>query len=129
MRQSTVEPVFGTLLHHYGLRRPNLRGLDRAHQTMLLTALAYKLKRRLKHRPRQTHHLVVALPLPHPPASAQPWAQAARDERQVFCNSHGRFYRCIATALRDVSVCRCAMRLPSICILSHLYFVVTNRPN
>jgi hypothetical protein len=77
VRQSTVEPVFGTLLHHYGLRRLNSRGLASAHKTMLLTALAYNLKKLLKHCPRRTHRLAIALPLPHLLTSDQPWVQAA----------------------------------------------------
>ena len=64
VRQSTVEPVFGNLIHHYGLRRVNVRGQAGAHKTMLLTAVAYNLKKLLKYRPKQAIHLAVALPLP-----------------------------------------------------------------
>ncbi|WP_457072067.1 transposase [Hymenobacter sp. UYAg731] len=49
VRQGTVEPVFGNLLPHYGLRRLNVRGLVGAHKTMLLTAVAYNLKKLLKY--------------------------------------------------------------------------------
>ena len=63
-RQSTVEPVFGHLLHHYGLRRMNVRGRAGAHKTMLLAAVAYNLKKLLKHRPQQQLSLAVALPKP-----------------------------------------------------------------
>jgi transposase len=62
VRQSTVEPVFGHLLPHYGLRRMNVRGLVGAHKTMLLTAVAYNLKKLLKHRPTRQLSLAVALP-------------------------------------------------------------------
>ena len=51
-RQSTVAPVFGSLIHHYGLRRVNTRGKAGTHKTMLLTAVAYNLKNLLKHQPR-----------------------------------------------------------------------------
>jgi transposase len=64
LRQSTVEPVFGHLLHHYGLRRMNVRGLTGAHKTMLLTAIAYNLKKLLKHRLQQHVSAAVALPRP-----------------------------------------------------------------
>ena len=64
VRQSTVEPVFGNLIHHYGLRRMNVRGHAGAHKTMLLTAVAYNLKKLLKHRPKQQLRLAVALPCP-----------------------------------------------------------------
>jgi len=62
VRQGTVEPVFGNLIHHYGLRRMNVRGHAGAHKTMLLTAVAYNLKKLLKHRPQQQLSLAVALP-------------------------------------------------------------------
>ncbi len=64
VRQSTVEPVFGNLIHHYGLRRVNVRGQAGAHKTMLLTAVAYNLKKLLKHRQQQQVSVAVALPRP-----------------------------------------------------------------
>ena len=69
VRQGTVEPVFGNLMHHYGLRRMNVRGHAGAHKTMLLTAVAYNLKKLLKYRPQQ--HLSLALALPRPLLAAQ----------------------------------------------------------
>ncbi len=76
VRQRTVEPGLGNLLHHYGLRRLNVRGLAGAHKTMLLTALAYNLKKRLAHRPPRAQGLVIALPVPAQLAEEH-WAQAA----------------------------------------------------
>ena len=64
VRQGTVEPVFGNLIHHYGLRRTNVRGQAGAHKTMLLTAVAYNLKKLLRYRPQQ--HVSVAMALPRP---------------------------------------------------------------
>ncbi|MBF9224228.1 IS1182 family transposase [Hymenobacter ruricola] len=64
LRQGTVEPVFGNLIHHYGLRRMNVRGHAGAHKTMLLTAVAYNLKKLLKHRPQRQVSSAVALPQP-----------------------------------------------------------------
>ena len=64
-RQSTVEPVFGHLIHHYGLRRVGTRGQAGARKTMLLAAIAYNLKKLLKYHPRQ--YRVMALTLPPPP--------------------------------------------------------------
>jgi hypothetical protein len=66
LRQRTVEPVFGSLLQHYGLRRVNTRGRNSAHKTMLLTAIAFNLKKLLKHQPKQTRGLALALPVPAP---------------------------------------------------------------
>lgn len=62
LRQRTVEPVFGSLLQHYGLRRINTRGRSSAHKTMLLTAMAFNLKKLLKHQPKRTLGLAIALP-------------------------------------------------------------------
>ena len=64
VRQRTVKPVFGNLIHHYGLRRMNVRGHAGAHKTMLLTAVAYNLKKLLKYRPQQQVSLMVALSRP-----------------------------------------------------------------
>ena len=64
VRPNTVEPVFGHLIHHYGLRRMNVRSRARVHKTMLLTAVAYNLKKLLKYRPTRQLSLAVALPRP-----------------------------------------------------------------
>jgi len=64
LRQSTVEPVFGSLLQHYGLRQVNTRGRASAHKTMLLAAMAYHLKKLLKYRPQQQVGLAALTKLP-----------------------------------------------------------------
>ncbi|HLK97411.1 MAG TPA: transposase, partial [Hymenobacter sp.] len=64
MRQSTVEPVFGSLLPHYGLRQVNTHGRASAHKTMLLTAIAFNLKKLLKYQPQRQASLAMALPKP-----------------------------------------------------------------
>ena len=61
VRQRTVEPVFGSLLHHYGLRRVGTKGRAAAHKAMLLSAIAYNLKKLLKHQPKQTASVAIAL--------------------------------------------------------------------
>jgi transposase len=61
VRQRTVEPVFGSLLHHYGLRRVGTKGQAAAHKTMLLSAVAYNLKKLLKHQPKRVVSLALAL--------------------------------------------------------------------
>ena len=66
VRQSTVEPVFGNLLHHDGLRRMNVRGLAGAHKTVLRTAVAFNLKKLLRFRSQQHQRAVIALPRPMP---------------------------------------------------------------
>lgn len=66
LRQRTIEPVFGSLLQHYGLRRVNTRGRSSAHKTMLLTAIAFNLKKLLKHQLKQVLCQAIALPKPPP---------------------------------------------------------------
>jgi hypothetical protein len=47
-RQSTVEPVFGTLTQFMGLRKINTIGIAQANKVMHLSAMAYNLKKYLK---------------------------------------------------------------------------------
>ena len=47
-RQSTVEPVFGTLTQFMGLRKINTIGLAQANKVMHLSAIAYNLRKYLK---------------------------------------------------------------------------------
>ncbi len=53
-RQSTVEPVFGTLTQFMGLRKKNTIGLAQANKVMHLSAIAYNLKKYLKFKQRQS---------------------------------------------------------------------------
>lgn len=48
LRSSTVEPVFGSLINHTGLKRINTKGLEQASKCMLMAAAAYNLKKLLK---------------------------------------------------------------------------------
>jgi len=48
LRQSTVEPVIGTLINFLGMRRLNTRGIKLANKCMLMAAVCYNLKRLLK---------------------------------------------------------------------------------
>ncbi|RZK27831.1 MAG: hypothetical protein EOO61_22880, partial [Hymenobacter sp.] len=61
VRQRTVEPVFGSLLQHYSLRRVNTKGRAAAHKTMLITAIAYNLRKLLKHQSTRMLSLALAL--------------------------------------------------------------------
>lgn len=47
-RQSTVEPVFGTLTQFLGLRKINTIGIQQANKVMHLSAMAYNIKKYLK---------------------------------------------------------------------------------
>ncbi len=48
LRQSTAEPVLGTLINFLGMRRVNTRGIDLAGKCMLMAATAYNLKKLLR---------------------------------------------------------------------------------
>jgi transposase len=61
VRQRTVEPVFGNLLQHYGLRRIGTKGRAAVHKAMLLSAIAYNLQKLLKHQPKRVVSLALAL--------------------------------------------------------------------
>jgi hypothetical protein len=63
MRQSTVEPVFGTLINFMGLRRINSRGIAQAEKTMLMAASAYNLKKWLYFKPKTRKTAAQALPV------------------------------------------------------------------
>ena len=104
LRQSTVEPVFGSLLQHYGLRQVSTRGRASAHKTMLLAAMAYNLKKLLKYRPQQQLGLALALsrpPAPPPTSLFQRWRGGTNCQTgpviskaissSEFCNSHRTF--------------------------------------
>jgi len=45
LRQSTVEPVLGTLINFLNMKRVNTRGLKQANKHVLMAALAYNLKK------------------------------------------------------------------------------------
>jgi Transposase DDE domain len=48
-RQSTVEPVIGTLVNYLGMKKVNTKGLMQANKCMTMAAVAYNLKKLLKH--------------------------------------------------------------------------------
>ena len=48
LRQRTVEPVLGSLVEYYGLRKINVRGKAGAHKVMLMAAVAFNLKKYMK---------------------------------------------------------------------------------
>jgi transposase len=52
-RQSTVEPVIGTLVNYLGIKRVNSRGIDQANKCFTMAAIAYNLKKLLKYNPRR----------------------------------------------------------------------------
>lgn len=57
-RQSTVEPVFGTLTQFMGLRKINTIGIEQANKVMHMSATAYNLKKLLKFVSKKTEIMV-----------------------------------------------------------------------
>jgi transposase len=49
-RQSTVEPVIGTLVNYLGMKKVNTKGLQQANKCMTLSATAYNIKKLIKHK-------------------------------------------------------------------------------
>jgi hypothetical protein len=47
-RMATVEPVFGSLLNYFGMKRANARGKQSAHKLMIMAACAYNLQKLLR---------------------------------------------------------------------------------
>jgi transposase len=50
LRSSTVEPVFGSLINYTGLKRMCTKGLKQANKCMLMAAVAYNLKKLIRHK-------------------------------------------------------------------------------
>jgi len=60
-RQSTVEPVFGTLTQFMGLRKINTIGIKQANKVMMISAMAYNLKKYLKFTQKRTTSMARSL--------------------------------------------------------------------
>lgn len=61
LRQSTVEPVLGTLINFLGMKRVNTRGIRLANKCMLMAAIAYNLKKALKFKAPKAPAMAMAL--------------------------------------------------------------------
>jgi len=62
LRQSTVEPVLGTLVNFLGMRRVNTRGIKLANKCLLMAAIAYNLKKMMKFKTNRPMAAVMELP-------------------------------------------------------------------
>ena len=60
LRSSTVEPILGTLVNYLAMRRVNTRGIKQASKCMLMSAIAYNLKKLLKWEQRKINTSVMA---------------------------------------------------------------------
>ena len=61
LRSSTVEPVLGTLVNFLAMRRVNTRGIKQANKCILMSAIAYNLKKLLKWQQRKIKTAVMAV--------------------------------------------------------------------
>jgi hypothetical protein len=61
LRQRTVEPVLGSLVDYYGLRKVNVRGKAGARKVMLMAAVAFNLKKYMKFTTKSTLSQAIAL--------------------------------------------------------------------
>jgi transposase len=50
LRQSTVEPVIGTLVNYLGIKKVHVKGLDQVNKCLTMAAIAHNLKKMLKHK-------------------------------------------------------------------------------
>jgi transposase len=60
IRSSTVEPVLGTLVNYLAMRRVNTRGIKQASKCILMSAVAYNLKKLLKWESRKIKVIAMA---------------------------------------------------------------------
>lgn len=60
LRSSTVEPVLGTLVNFLAMRRVNTRGIKQAVKCILMSAIAYNLKKLLKWESRKIKVMAMA---------------------------------------------------------------------
>lgn len=61
LRQSTVEPVLGTLINFLAMKRVNTRGIKLANKCMLMAAIAYNLKKMLKFKSKTAKTVAMSL--------------------------------------------------------------------
>lgn len=60
IRSSTVEPVLGTLVNYLAIRRVNTRGIKQANKCIILSAVAYNLKKLLKWQSKKINVMAMA---------------------------------------------------------------------
>jgi len=66
LRQSTVEPVLGTLINFQGMKRINTRGIKLANKCMIMAAIAYNIKKMMKfRRPKAPSNVIELIPSLH----------------------------------------------------------------
>jgi transposase len=61
IRSSTVEPVLGTMVNFLAMRRVNTRGIKQANKCIIMSAIAYNLKKLLKWQQRKVQTAVMVM--------------------------------------------------------------------
>jgi transposase len=64
LRQTTVEPVLGTLINFLGMKKVNTKGIQLATKCMIMAAIAYNLKKLLKFCAPKVKSLVKQMEIP-----------------------------------------------------------------
>lgn len=81
-RQSTVEPVFGTLTQFLGMRKVNTIGIQQANKVMLMAAVAYNLKKCLKFKAKTVQSMA---------KSAEVYCVTLLDHSRLYLSSYKPF--------------------------------------
>jgi hypothetical protein len=58
IRSKTVEPVLGSLINYFGLKKLNSKGIKAANKHCLMASLCYNLKKMMKKADRKTESLM-----------------------------------------------------------------------
>lgn len=82
-RQSTVEPVIGTLVNYTGMRKISSRGIEQANKCMIMAALAYNLKKMMKWTSKQLNTAVKEIKITK---------EKCFDCLSAFINAHTVYY-------------------------------------
>ena len=60
-RQAIVEPVFGSLINYYGMRKVHTRGIKQSNKIMMMAATAYNLKKYMKFSRKKVISMIVRM--------------------------------------------------------------------
>ena len=88
-RQSTVEPVIGSLVNNNAMKRINTKGLVQANKCMTMAAVAYNIKKLLKFTTRKSQ--------------LNEMAKAKTVSEQILRNN---FKKCYLTILDRLNTCK-----------------------
>lgn len=91
IRQSTVEPVIGTLVNYTGMRKISSRGIEQANKCMLMAAVAYNLKKMMQWISKKLNTAVKEIKIT---------TEKCFDSLFVLINAHSVYYNKIITSGR-----------------------------